>query len=234
MQSILQNYTVLDLALLAYLLIVLPGLQLHASLGAVKSERTRLSRYIVTSLRIFVLLALLATDWWWMGRSAAALGIGTPVNALGQLGLAADFVLVVGCALYAWRMSRRDPSKLAKQRVDLEGEKLFPETPVETAWLVAMMLLIGAGWELLYRGYLIWALAPAAGIAGAVIVASLAFGVGHGFQSWSRFLGSIVSAFAFTLAYVLTGSLWWLMIVHIVLPLFGLASYRIAARATAA
>jgi membrane protease YdiL (CAAX protease family) len=234
MPSFLHDHTFLDLALLIYLAIVLPGLQLRASLRGRKPERTRLRRYAGNSLHIFVLLILLALDWWWTRRPWAGLGVGIPVGTRGVFGLAGDGLLVLGVAIYAWHMSRQDPVKLAKQRADLQSTKLFPETRIETAAFLTMMLLVVTGWELLYRGYLIWALTPAAGVAGAVIIASLAYGIGHGFQSWPRLLGSIASAFAFTLAYVLTGSLWWLMIVHIALPLFGLVSYRIAARANAA
>jgi hypothetical protein len=51
--------------------------------------------------------------------------------------------------------------------------------------------------------------------------------VGHGYQGVGKMAASIVSALLFTLAYVLTGSLWWLMLLHVLLPLYmGLSGYR--------
>jgi membrane protease YdiL (CAAX protease family) len=80
--------------------------------------------------------------------------------------------------------------------------------------------------QLLYRGFLMLVLTP-----GAVILAALAYGAGHGYKSRGQFAGSIVSAFLFTIGYVLTGSLWWLMLLHMGLPLFGLISSSRARKA---
>src|SRR5471032_1066689 len=44
------------------------------------------------------------------------------------------------------------------------------------------------------------------------------YGAGHGFENVKQFLGSIVAAFAFTVEYALTGSLWWLIVLHAAAP----------------
>ena len=70
---------------------------------------------------------------------------------------------------------------------------------------------------------------PAIGITGAVIVAALAYGVGHGFKTWQQALGSAAAAFAFTIAFALTNSLWWLMAFHTAVAVqSGWAGYRLS------
>lgn len=62
---------------------------------------------------------------------------------------------------------------------------------------------IGIGWELLYRGFLLLALAPWLGTWGAVVLAAVAYGAAQGYKSPGQ----------------LTGSLWWLMLLHVAMPL---------------
>jgi membrane protease YdiL (CAAX protease family) len=81
-----------------------------------------------------------------------------------------------------------------------------------------MGAVAGVAWEVLFRGYLLWALTPRVGIVGAVFVASVAYGVAHGYKSPRQFTSSLVSALLFTIAYALTHSLWWLMLIHGGLP----------------
>jgi membrane protease YdiL (CAAX protease family) len=70
------------------------------------------------------------------------------------------------------------------------------------------------GWEILYRGFLLWFLSPYIGIAGAICLASFAYGLARGYQGRRQLVGSIASAFAFTVAFAITRSLWWLMLLH--------------------
>ena len=80
---------------------------------------------------------------------------------------------------------------------------------------------------MLYRGFLLWWLTPLVGIIGAVVLASLAYGLAHGWKSRWEGLGSIASAFLFTIGFAVTGSLWWLIAIHTGLPLIALlANWR--------
>jgi hypothetical protein len=69
---------------------------------------------------------------------------------------------------------------------------------------------VGSGrrrrWELLYRGYLLWLLPPLMGMPAAVILAAVAYGLGHGASDWRSVAGATVSSFLFTIAYALSGS----------------------------
>ena len=98
----------------------------------------------------------------------------------------------------------------------------LPQSRDETLAYLAFTPFAGFGWEILYRGFLLWWLTPLVGIVGAVVIASFAYGLAHGWKNRTRGLGSILSAFLFTIGYAVTGSLWWLIAVHSVLPLIGL------------
>jgi len=103
----------------------------------------------------------------------------------------------------------------------------LPQDRDETRAYLAFTPFAGFGWEILYRGFLLWWLAPLVGIIAAVSISSLAYGLAHGWQSQAQGIGSIVSAFLFTIGYALTGSLWWLIAIHTALPLVGLlAAWR--------
>ena len=83
----------------------------------------------------------------------------------------------------------------------------MPRTGTELWQFMLMTFVLGAGWELLYRGFLLLVLAPMAGIAGAVILSSLAYGLAHGYQGPKQLAASIASAFVFTIGFALTQSL---------------------------
>jgi membrane protease YdiL (CAAX protease family) len=201
-----------DIVLIALLVGLVPAYQLWRSLrrrGAPKPAKLR--GYLRTVAMALMLLVPVLAVWSYQGRSWAALGLGLPLPGLVGLGVA-----VVGLGAMAPGMRR--PMKAADRRGKAALE-LLPTTRAEVAAFVATMILIGFAWELLYRGYLMWALTPYVGTAGAVLIAAFAYGLAHGFKDARQLIGSLVSALIFTLAYVLTHSLWWLMVVHAGLPL---------------
>ncbi len=223
----------LDIVLVAVLCLVLPVVQWRGSLrGAKKKSRPPLARYLLSIAMLGGPLALLALDWRLTGRSADTLGLAIPVPFGGEIGFAVAGVLFVGAlAASLWSRLRPNPEKEAAQRAQMDDAGMISKTPVELCLFVVVTFVIGCGAEILFRGFLLWAFAPLTGVAGAVVLAALAYGIGHGFKSWKQALGSVVSAFAFTIAYALTHSLWWLMLIHTALPLsMGLSGYRRATR----
>jgi membrane protease YdiL (CAAX protease family) len=47
--------------------------------------------------------------------------------------------------------------------------------------------MLGAGWELLYRGFLLLVLTPSIGAWGAVAVSGLSYGAAHGYKNPKQF-----------------------------------------------
>ncbi|THD65134.1 CPBP family intramembrane glutamic endopeptidase [Phenylobacterium sp.] len=201
----------LDLVLVAVLVGLVPTYQLWRSLkrrGAPKALKLR--SYLRTITMALLLIVPVLAVWIYRGRPWAALGLGLPLA--GKIGLG---VAVIGLAAMAPGM--RGPMKAADSRVQAILD-LLPATRTELAGFVIRNLLIGFSWEVLYRGYLLWALSLSLGTPLAVLVAAAAYGVAHGYKDAKQFTGSLASALAFTLAYVGTHSLWWLMVIHAGLP----------------
>jgi len=76
-----------------------------------------------------------------------------------------------------------------------------------------------AGWEVLYRGFLLQLLPPIIGLPFAIVASALAYGIAHGYKNPKELIASIISAFIFTIAYAWTHSIWWLILIHVGLPL---------------
>lgn len=226
-----------DLTLALYLLLILPGRQLWRSLH--KTDRpplSRLQRYQKSSTGLAGLLLALAFCAWWHGHGPAALGLEWPLSAAGGWCLAGAALLLLvmdgGGRLWEKKMTPQQHADLQAKMLDND---MLPRSPAELRSFLLMALLIGAGWELLYRGFLMLVLAPYMGAAAAVILSALAYGAAHGYQNPKQITLSIVSALLFACGYALTHSLWWLMLIHAALPLLAVASsYKVLRRADAA
>ncbi len=221
----------LDVALAVFLVLVFPAVQLRNGLRPEPQiTRSMSQRYLRSGAMMALPLLVLAFDWLATARNVAALGLAVPIPFRGQIGLAIAGILILGmllAPLLPW--PKRNPEKEAVQHARLKKAGLAPETPLEMVFVVQLAFLIGCGAEILYRGFLLWAFTPFAGTAGAVVIVALAYGIGHGFVKWREALGAIVSAFIFTIAYAVTGSLWWLMAIHTFAALYGgWSGYRFA------
>jgi membrane protease YdiL (CAAX protease family) len=210
-----------EIALAFYLVFILPGMQLRRSLRPVEGpKRSRTQRYLSTIRQIALLLLALAAVCWWNGYTPAALGLSAPTAgpalwSLTGVAIALPVLHFVGKMFE----NKMDPAKRAAAQGKILANQGFPRTPAELRLFILLMLFVAVGWELLYRGFLMLALTPLIGTWGAVAVAAVAYGAGHGYQGAKPFAGAIVSALLFTVGYVLTDSLWWLMLVHFAMPM---------------
>lgn len=225
-----------EYVLAAALIGVMParGLCKNFRRADVKTSRPR--RYLTSGAIIAALLALLGYCWLHAVRSPALLGLDIPVSDRGMIGFAIAGVVFAVLAVVEFVMKHRgDSASEDKARQKLAGNDLLPRNRNELVLFLGFAVLAGCGWELLYRGFLIWLLTPHIGTVGAVCIAALAYGAAHGFKSRAQFLGSLVSAFAFTIAFVLTASLWWLMLIHSVAGIAGgYGSYKLFSGASEA
>lgn len=212
----------LDITLLVCLLLVVPVWQVWRSrTEARRPPESRSARYTRAMLGALALAALLAADWISAHRSVADLGLDWPLSRAGVIGLMIAVALLIAL-LATSRMTTQPANPERAAKAEHAVALLRPETIGELRLFLLFAAVVGVMWELLYRGYLLWALTPGLGTIGAVIVAALAYGLAHGVKSGSQFAASLGSAFAFTIGYALTHSLWWLIVLHIGLPLLGL------------
>jgi membrane protease YdiL (CAAX protease family) len=216
--------TIFDAALLGVLLLLLPGRALWRSFReeAARPEPVT-AKYRRTLLLASALVGTLLLTWHESARPWALLGLDPPFGTAGLIRLGASVFLLTALAATARRRKAEvDPATMRR------AEEMLPKTRGEVAAFLLVMLVVGAGWELLYRGFAIWALEPGLGTVRAVLVAGGAYAVSHGYRGRTQFIGAVAGALAFTLAYVLTRSLWWLMLLHMGLPLVGLMAHRAA------
>jgi uncharacterized protein len=130
---------------------------------------------------LFAIAAL--AIWMLYGRPWVALRLVFPHGwrlALGAAYIAAAVALVV---LQLWSVRRLSPERRVAARPKLGSVAfMLPHTAAEQRWFVALSLTAGFCEELLYRGYLVWVLAPWLGQLGAMAAVVVAFGISHAYQ----------------------------------------------------
>ena len=210
----------LDSMLAFALLIAFPAYATWRNFCSQLPIRDNRSRYLRTIFLIGSLLLLLTASWLYHSRDIISLGLSLPTAPLAMSGFA------VGAAMLLLLL-------VAVAQVPLGGEpgeqdtlaSILPRSANELWLFAAFSFFAGFGWEVLYRGFLLFYLVPIIGLPMSVAVASIAYGISHGVKDTKRLAGSIAFAFVFTAGYVLTGSLWWLVLIHIALPLTAMAMH---------
>ncbi len=202
-----------DLVLAIVLLAALPALAIGREVAAVK--QSRLARYCQGTTIIGGCLAALAWQWQTQQRPLVALGLPIPLT-IASWGLLALWLALLGAIVLGGR-GRPLPQSIH------DDDSPLPQTSTERKAFFVFGIVAGIGWEVLYRGYLLWFLTPNVGIVGAVCISATAYGLAHGVKDHRKAAGSLASAFLFTIAFAATSDLWWLMIIHAGLPMIALA-----------
>lgn len=219
-----------DLLFILYLLVFFPLQNIWRGLRPAlhKPERSPLRTYWRQGRVVLALLGVLVVVMWSGHHAACELGLAPPRSAAAVGGLIGACCLIVGLHLAGKRMERNmAPEKRAAQEAMLRALPMaVPRTHLETAAYLVTMVGMTCAWEMLYRGYLLLVLTPFTGLPAAVALAAVAYGASHGYQHPRQFVGSIAAAFAFTIGYALTGSLWWLMVLHAAAPVGLLLAMR--------
>jgi membrane protease YdiL (CAAX protease family) len=98
----------------------------------------------------------------------------------------------------------------------------LPITGEERAWFAVVSVTAGICEEVLYRGFLIRYLSDGpwhAGLWIALAIASISFGLGHGYQGLSGIIGTAVLGALIAVMFLATGSLWFPMALHAIIDL---------------
>ena len=231
--SLLHGRTALDLTLLAFAALVMPALSALAG-GKLKRSQSEqgglIRRNWQTMARGWIVTALLLLAWSWSKRPTSELGLDWPIGLRGRIGFGLDALAIVVLAIQLIRLPTLAADRLDKAKATLKRIKIAPRSLGELVVFVPVAITAGVWEELLYRGFLIWFLAPTAGLIGAVLVSSAIFGLGHAYQGWRGVLTTALVGLIFAVLYVASGSLWWLMLAHAMVDIYGgIAAFRIAA-----
>lgn len=214
-----------DFAILAYLAVPLPWL---AAIGyrrllrrlAAGDEAVRLRTYRLTMAIEWLSVAVLLTLWVGVGRQLDALGLRLPGPDwrfwLGNgLALAAGLLLLAQSARVA-----RTPESLADVRRKIGHlEEMVPHTHRELKTFRALSVTAGVCEEIIYRGYLIWALTALGGIWWALAGSAIFFSLGHLYQGPKSLIGLLLVGLVMAALFLLTQAIWAPMALHAVIDL---------------
>lgn len=215
------NFTTLDFVLFAVVGVVMPiiaGLNWRTLTQAPAAERKLVRFYASIIVRDLILVALIVIAWIDAGRAWPALGFDWPIGPLGCAGFAFDALIVVFYALALMRLRRERAPEIQTR---LDRLQILPRTPHERAIFPLVALVASPTEELLFRGYLMWALTPFVSVWGAVAISSIMFGLMHAYQGRQGVVRTTLIGVAFGAGFALTQSLWWLMLAHTLINIFG-------------
>jgi membrane protease YdiL (CAAX protease family) len=163
--------------------------------------------------------AVIAALWLRGHRAWSALWLVAPSGWRLALGVALF-------ALLAWLMGKQmaavpgkiaalTPERLQKARAKYEAlSPIVPHTPKERAWFWSTSLTAGFCEELVYRGFLVWALRPQLGLFGAAAASAICFGFAHAYQGPRLAIGTAVTGALFGALAIATGSIVPGMFIH--------------------
>lgn len=173
-----------------------------------------------STLRTQWSFTVLLLFWWFAsGKEWSLLGFsGEPIAPM-WIGLGLT-ILAVGFVLTQNRMvvtSEERQRELQGQFEELR--ELIPQDQREARWFRALSITAGVCEEIAYRGFLMTYLEGWVGIWGALALSSLIFGFGHFYQGPRGILKTGIVGAVMGLLYLLTGSLWAPMLVHVLVDL---------------
>ena len=225
------GYTALDLVILALAALLMPAMSILTGRRLEREapdRRTLIPRYIRTILRGWVFGALVVAAWWVQERPFGALGLAPHLSARDYARFA--LALLVGLTMVAQTIGLATASdeKIERAMKAVRRIKITPNTTGELALFMLMSLSGGVWEELVYRGFLIWCFVPLVGVAGAAVVSALIFGLAHFYQGARGVVTTSGVGLLFAALYLLTASLWWLMVLHAVMDIAGgITTFRV-------
>jgi len=178
--------------------------------------RRRDYRETIAWLWSLSLLAIIV--WIYNDRALADIGLGLSASWPAWITL---FLIVLGAIflIFQYRTIRNDPKQRQSLRDKLNNvaaSEYLPRTEQELRWFVLVSISAGICEELLFRGFLMWYFNVFSVTALAVVLSSILFGMAHSYQGWKGGLRAGVVGLILALSYLLLGSLWIPILLHIV------------------
>lgn len=166
------------------------------------------------------LLAAVAALWLANGRPLAGLGFVAPGGTGFWFGA---LLAALGTAyfVYAWRSARHMDQAERERQYEALGDLRFflPGTPRDYRQFAALSVTAGIVEEIVYRGFLIWYLTAFVPVWGAIVASSAIFALGHSYQGVAGMLRVFLVGNLFGVLYVLSGSIWIPIVLHILLDI---------------
>jgi len=159
--------------------------------------------------------------WIYNDRLLADIGLGFSLSWPVWISL---FLIVLGAIflILQYRTIRNDPKQRQSIRDKLrnvDASEYLPRTDQELRWFFLVSISAGICEELLFRGFLMWYFNLFSVTALAVVLSSILFGIAHLYQGWKGGLRAGVVGLILAISYVLLGSLWIPILLHIVVDI---------------
>jgi len=184
-------------------------------------------RKILSYQRIVLILWAAAIVAWITLRSSVFF-IWPEVHLAAQQKIGASFgwgfaiAFVLGSILQVVLVRRSATAREKMLRPFKRLAFILPVTQQERAWFALVSVTAGICEETLYRGFLIRYLANDpwhAGLWIAVAIASISFGLAHGYQGLSGIIGTTLLGAVMAVLFLASGSLWLPMALHAIIDL---------------
>jgi membrane protease YdiL (CAAX protease family) len=213
--------TMLDLA---YILLVAVGLPLYGYFVFLPQFRRRVlddpvqarhQLWISGIVELWVIVAIGAALWLWFDRPWSAMKFNAPEGWRLWVGIAIVGAMVAYQTLGIAQL-RRDRAARDAIRASFTGEvaHVLPRTRAELRMFTAVSVTAGFCEEFLYRGFILWALAPWLGWWGAAAAQVVCFGLGHAYQGWQGMLKTGIFGAVYTAVMWLCDSIWPAIAMH--------------------
>jgi len=139
---------------------------------------------------------------------------------------------VLTVAYFLVALKRLDSSSKARQAMmkQMDHVRWFMPTTKKESHYFILGVAVSAGIceELLFRAYLLFTLGQLMPIYLAVLVSSIAFGLGHIYQGWGHVVRIGIYGGAMALAYLVTGSIIMPILFHVIVDMFsGAMAYKV-------
>ena len=182
------------------------------------AERIRFYRQTAFSEWLF--LILLVAVWIDFGRPISDLGF-TSVGGAGFWAAAVLCAAAVAFMVHTWRSLRTASAEEKQKHAESFGEltSFIPHTRRELHNFYGVSITAGIVEEIIYRGFLIWYFGQYMPVWAAVIVSSVAFGLGHSYQGPKGVMKVSIIGLVFGALYVISGSIWLPIIAHALLDI---------------
>ncbi len=221
--------TVYDHVLLVLLALALPigGFlsirKIRRQVAAGIAHTARVADYRNNMIIMWAVTVLAVVLWEALGRDWAALGLA-PVTGSG-FGIGIAFLLagsLVFFNVYYYRQVEQS-EEAAKDLVAMtEGfDMVLPHTRRELKWFYGLSVTAGITEEVLYRGFLMAYLGALMPLPAVVLVSSLLFAGAHLYQGFAGASRTFVVGLALAITYVLTGSILFAVVAHVLVDVVG-------------
>jgi membrane protease YdiL (CAAX protease family) len=182
-----------------------------AILAGQPGRRVREYRLTIAQQWMLVAVAIALVAWGGWPPSRVGLTLPTGASLAWTIGIV---VAVLALLLVQYRAALGTRARASVQRQLAPVRWFLPGPGAELANFRALSVTAGVCEEILFRGYLMACLTPFTGAAGAVLVSSALFGLGHSYQGRGGVIRAGVIGAIMAAMYLGTGSLLAPILVH--------------------